>query len=132
MQIYLHSFSSFYSICFSSSEKKQPRGEKIQVIPLAYETRQTPFRVHILNHNLVLFNLQFILLASRGKTQPTTSTAFAAEVPSNKIKEQTVIMDELSNLKENQKGDRQQQDSKIVFFFFSDQTEMLSESRNVR
>lgn len=41
-------------------------------------------------------------------------------------------MDELSNLKENQKKDRQQQDSKIFFFFFSDQTEMLSESRNVR
>ncbi|CAO2600102.1 hypothetical protein LEMLEM_LOCUS10164 [Lemmus lemmus] len=38
-------------------------------------------------------------------------------------------MDALSNLKKNQKVDRQQQDSKI--FFFAAQTEMLSESRNM-
>ena len=46
---------------------------------------------------------------------------------STKIKEQKVVVDELSNLKKNRKVHRQQQNSNI--FFLADQTEMLFESK---
>lgn len=46
-----------------------------------------------------------------------------------KIKEQKVVVDELSNLKKNRKVYRQQQNSNI--FFLADRTEMLSESKNI-
>ncbi|XP_006210052.2 ASNSD1 upstream open reading frame protein [Vicugna pacos] len=48
---------------------------------------------------------------------------------SSKIKEQKVVVDELSNLKKNRKVYRQQQNSNI--FFLADRTEMLSESKNI-
>uniref|UniRef100_A0A8D1H437 ASNSD1 upstream reading frame n=1 Tax=Sus scrofa TaxID=9823 RepID=A0A8D1H437_PIG len=48
---------------------------------------------------------------------------------SRKIKEQKIIVDELSNLKKNRKVYRQQQNSNI--FFLADRTEMLSESKNI-
>ncbi|KAM6174700.1 ASDURF protein [Erethizon dorsatum] len=48
---------------------------------------------------------------------------------SGKIKEQKIVVDELSNLKKNRKVYRQQQNSNI--FFLADRTEMLSESKNV-
>ena len=47
---------------------------------------------------------------------------------STKIKEQKVVVDELSNLKKNRKVYRQQQNSNI--FFLADRTEMLSESKS--
>ncbi|XP_075392489.1 ASNSD1 upstream open reading frame protein-like [Tenrec ecaudatus] len=47
---------------------------------------------------------------------------------SNQIKEQKVVVDELSNLKKNRKVYKQQQNSNI--FFLADRTEMLSESKN--
>ena len=47
---------------------------------------------------------------------------------STKIKEQEVVVDELSNLK-NRKVYRQQQNSNI--FFLADRTEMLFESKNI-
>lgn len=47
----------------------------------------------------------------------------------NKIKEQKVVVDELSNLKKNRRVYRQQQNSNI--FFLADRTEMLSESKNI-
>ncbi|XP_030893024.1 ASNSD1 upstream open reading frame protein [Leptonychotes weddellii] len=48
---------------------------------------------------------------------------------SSKIKEQKIVVDELSNLKKNRKVYRQQQNSNI--FFLADRTEMLSESKNI-
>nr|XP_016853505.1 PREDICTED: asparagine synthetase domain-containing protein 1 isoform X2 [Anolis carolinensis] len=47
---------------------------------------------------------------------------------SRKIKEQKVIVDELSNLKKNRKVYRQQQNSNI--FFLADRTQTLSECKN--
>lgn len=47
----------------------------------------------------------------------------------NKIKEQKIVVDELSNLKKNRRVYRQQQNSNI--FFLADRTEMLSESKNI-
>lgn len=60
---------------------------------------------------------------------PTDSMAPHKEELSYKIKEQKVVVDELSNLKKNRKVYRQQQNSNI--FFLADRTEMLSESKNV-
>ena len=48
---------------------------------------------------------------------------------STKIKEQKVVVDELSNLKKNRKVYRQQQNSNI--FFLVDWSEMLFESKNI-
>uniref|UniRef100_A0A8C0NAE8 Uncharacterized protein n=2 Tax=Canis lupus familiaris TaxID=9615 RepID=A0A8C0NAE8_CANLF len=45
------------------------------------------------------------------------------------IKEQKIVVDELSNLKKNRKVYRQQQNSNI--FFLADRTEMLSENKNI-
>ncbi|CAM5147568.1 unnamed protein product [Eretmochelys imbricata] len=45
-----------------------------------------------------------------------------------KIKEQKVVVDELSNLKKNRKVYKQQPNSNI--FFLVDRTEMLSECKN--
>ncbi|XP_023416879.1 ASNSD1 upstream open reading frame protein [Cavia porcellus] len=57
------------------------------------------------------------------------SSAAHKEELSGKIKEQKIVVDELSNLKKNRKVYRQQQNSNI--FFLADRTEMLSESKNV-
>uniref|UniRef100_A0A8D0HFD2 Uncharacterized protein n=1 Tax=Sphenodon punctatus TaxID=8508 RepID=A0A8D0HFD2_SPHPU len=46
-----------------------------------------------------------------------------------KIKEQKVIVDELSNLKKNRKVYRQQPNSNI--FFLADRTQTLSECKNI-
>ncbi|XP_069851732.1 ASNSD1 upstream open reading frame protein [Dipodomys merriami] len=48
---------------------------------------------------------------------------------SSRIKEQKIVVDELSNLKKNRKVYRQQQNSNI--FFLADRTEMLSERKNI-
>ncbi|XP_047401008.1 ASNSD1 upstream open reading frame protein [Sciurus carolinensis] len=56
------------------------------------------------------------------------STAHKEDL-SSKIKEQKIVVDELSNLKKNRKVYRQQQNSNI--FFLADRTEMLSESKNI-
>ncbi|XP_042637695.1 ASNSD1 upstream open reading frame protein [Orycteropus afer afer] len=48
---------------------------------------------------------------------------------SSKIKEQKIVVDELSNLKKNRKVYKQQQNSNI--FFLADRTQMLSESKNI-
>lgn len=45
-----------------------------------------------------------------------------------KIKEQKVVLDELSNLKKNRKVYKQQPNSNI--FFLADRTQMLSECKN--
>ncbi|EPQ07819.1 hypothetical protein D623_10008797 [Myotis brandtii] len=45
------------------------------------------------------------------------------------IKEQKIVVDELSNLKKNRTVYRQQQNSNI--FFLADRTELLSESKNI-
>ncbi|XP_029420619.1 ASNSD1 upstream open reading frame protein [Nannospalax galili] len=55
------------------------------------------------------------------------STAHKDDLGS-KIKEQKIIVDELSNLKKSRKVYRQQQNSNI--FFLADRAEMLSESKN--
>uniref|UniRef100_A0A8C6DAU7 ASNSD1 upstream open reading frame n=1 Tax=Moschus moschiferus TaxID=68415 RepID=A0A8C6DAU7_MOSMO len=60
---------------------------------------------------------------------PAESSALHKEELSSKIKEQKVVVDELSNLKKNRKVYRQQQNSNI--FFLADRTEMLSESKNI-
>ncbi|XP_058405390.1 ASNSD1 upstream open reading frame protein [Diceros bicornis minor] len=60
---------------------------------------------------------------------PTDDSAPHKEDLSNKIKEQKIVVDELSNLKKNRKVYRQQQNSNI--FFLADRTEMLSESKNI-
>ena len=57
------------------------------------------------------------------KAQPCTRKS------STKIKEQKVVVDELSNLKKNRKVYRQQQNSNI--FFLVDWSEMLFESKNI-
>ncbi|XP_033612211.1 ASNSD1 upstream open reading frame protein [Fukomys damarensis] len=59
----------------------------------------------------------------------TDSSAVHKEELSLKIKEQKIIVDELSNLKKNRKVYSQQQNSNI--FFLADRTEMLSERKNV-
>ncbi|XP_077010529.1 ASDURF protein [Tamandua tetradactyla] len=64
----------------------------------------------------------------RARVVPDTSTPHKEEL-SCKIKEQKVIVDELSNLKKNRKVYKQQQNSNI--FFLVDRTEMLSESKNI-
>ena len=58
---------------------------------------------------------------------PHTSTAHAESL-SSKIKEQKIIVDELSNLKKNRKVYKQQQNSNI--FFLEDRTKIFSESKN--
>ncbi|KAI5281271.1 ASNSD1 upstream open reading frame protein isoform X1 [Manis pentadactyla] len=60
---------------------------------------------------------------------PTENSILHKEDLSSKIKEQKVVVDELSNLKKNRKVYRQQQNSNI--FFLADRTEMLSESKNI-
>ncbi|XP_032756960.1 ASNSD1 upstream open reading frame protein [Rattus rattus] len=59
---------------------------------------------------------------------PTRTSTAHAEALSSKIKEQKVIVDELSNLKKNRKVYKQQQNSNI--FFLEERTKMLSESKN--
>ncbi|XP_078184168.1 ASNSD1 upstream open reading frame protein-like isoform X1 [Callithrix jacchus] len=60
---------------------------------------------------------------------PTDNWTLHKEDLSSKIKEQKIVVDELSNLKKNRKVYRQQQNSNI--FFLADRTEMLSESKNI-
>uniref|UniRef100_A0A8C3WF09 ASNSD1 upstream open reading frame n=1 Tax=Catagonus wagneri TaxID=51154 RepID=A0A8C3WF09_9CETA len=60
---------------------------------------------------------------------PTDNSTPQKEDLSRKIKEQKIVVDELSNLKKNRKVYRQQQNSNI--FFLADRTEMLSESKNI-
>ncbi|XP_045687081.1 ASNSD1 upstream open reading frame protein [Phyllostomus hastatus] len=60
---------------------------------------------------------------------PTDGSTPHREDLSNKIKEQKIVVDELSNLKKNRKVYKQQQNSNI--FFLADRTEMLSESKNI-
>ncbi|XP_037066353.1 ASNSD1 upstream open reading frame protein [Peromyscus leucopus] len=57
-----------------------------------------------------------------------TSTAANTEALSSKIKEQKILVDELSNLKKNRKVYKQQPNSNI--FFIADRTKMFSESKN--
>uniref|UniRef100_A0A4X2LQN6 ASNSD1 upstream reading frame n=1 Tax=Vombatus ursinus TaxID=29139 RepID=A0A4X2LQN6_VOMUR len=63
-------------------------------------------------------------------TEPATSPKLPLnkEELNSKIKEQKVVVDELSNLKKNRKVYKQQPNSNI--FFLADRTEMLSESKN--
>lgn len=63
-----------------------------------------------------------------GLVSPDNSAPHKEDL-SYKIKEQKVVVDELSNLKKNRKVYRQQQNSNI--FFLADRTEMLSESKNI-
>ncbi|XP_037379590.1 ASNSD1 upstream open reading frame protein isoform X2 [Talpa occidentalis] len=60
---------------------------------------------------------------------PADNSPLLREDLSSKIKEQKIVVDELSNLKKNRKVYRQQQNSNI--FFLADRTEMLSESKNI-
>ncbi|XP_066137111.1 ASNSD1 upstream open reading frame protein [Saccopteryx bilineata] len=60
---------------------------------------------------------------------PSNISAPHKEDISSKIKEQKIVVDELSNLKKNRKVYKQQQNSNI--FFLADRTEMLSESKNI-
>ncbi|XP_057614602.1 ASNSD1 upstream open reading frame protein [Chionomys nivalis] len=59
---------------------------------------------------------------------PVPTATAHSEALGSKIKEQKIIVDELSNLKKNRKVYRQQQNSNI--FFLEDRTNMLSESKN--
>ncbi|KAM9663945.1 ASDURF protein [Trichechus inunguis] len=59
---------------------------------------------------------------------PSDNSTPHREDLSSKMKEQKIVVDELSNLKKNRKVYKQQQNSNI--FFLSDRTEMLSESKN--
>ncbi|XP_055472586.1 ASNSD1 upstream open reading frame protein [Psammomys obesus] len=59
---------------------------------------------------------------------PAHTSPAQAEALSSKIKEQKVVVDELSNLKKTRKVYKQQQNSNI--FFLADRTKMLSESKN--
>ncbi|XP_031213597.1 ASNSD1 upstream open reading frame protein-like, partial [Mastomys coucha] len=59
---------------------------------------------------------------------PTRSSTPHTEALGSKIKEQKIIVDELSNLKKNWRVYKQQQNSNI--FFPEDQTKMFSESTN--
>ncbi|XP_062944616.1 ASNSD1 upstream open reading frame protein [Cynocephalus volans] len=75
-------------------------------------------------------------MPSRGARQedstvlvPSDNSTPDKESLSSKIKEQKIVVDELSNLKKNRKVYRQQQNSNI--FFLADRTEMLSESKNI-
>lgn len=60
---------------------------------------------------------------------PADNAPLLKEDLNSKIKEQKIVVDELSNLKKNRKVYRQQQNSNI--FFLADRTEMLSESKNI-
>ncbi|KAM4836118.1 ASDURF protein [Thomomys bottae] len=60
---------------------------------------------------------------------PTDRSTPQKEDLSSRIKEQKIVVDELSNLKKNRKVYRQQQNSNI--FFLADRTEMLSERKNI-
>uniref|UniRef100_A0A8D2N9B8 Uncharacterized protein n=1 Tax=Zonotrichia albicollis TaxID=44394 RepID=A0A8D2N9B8_ZONAL len=67
---------------------------------------------------------------SRG-TSPRTTPSPGKQLPKSQqhwIKEQKVVVDELSNLKKNRKVYKQQPNSNI--FFLADRTEMLSQSKN--
>ncbi|XP_025704532.1 ASDURF protein [Callorhinus ursinus] len=75
-------------------------------------------------------------MPSRGSRPEDSAGLFSVDHPtlhkedlSSKIKEQKIVVDELSNLKKNRKVYRQQQNSNI--FFLADRTEMLSESKNI-
>ncbi|XP_052047747.1 ASNSD1 upstream open reading frame protein-like [Apodemus sylvaticus] len=59
---------------------------------------------------------------------PTHTSTARLEALSSKIKEQKIIVDDLSNLKKNRKVYKQQQHSNI--FFLGDQTKMFSKSKN--
>ncbi|XP_034353187.1 ASDURF protein [Arvicanthis niloticus] len=63
----------------------------------------------------------------RAAPGPTHTSTAHAEALSSKIKEQKIIVDELSNLKKNRKVYKQQQNSNI--FFLEDRTKMFSESK---
>ncbi|XP_023398554.1 ASNSD1 upstream open reading frame protein [Loxodonta africana] len=60
---------------------------------------------------------------------PSDNSTPHKEELNSKIKEQKIVVDELSNLKKNRKVYKQQQNSNI--FFLADRTEMLSESKNI-
>ncbi|CAD7685940.1 unnamed protein product [Nyctereutes procyonoides] len=64
-----------------------------------------------------------------GAPRPEEGAARGKDELGNRIKEQKIVVDELSNLKKNRKVYRQQQNSNI--FFLADRTEMLSESKNI-
>ncbi|XP_031223265.1 ASNSD1 upstream open reading frame protein [Mastomys coucha] len=64
----------------------------------------------------------------RAAPGPTHTSTPLAEALSSKIKEQKIIVDELSNLKKNRRVYKQQQNSNI--FFLEDRTKMFSESKN--
>ncbi|XP_027627370.1 ASNSD1 upstream open reading frame protein [Tupaia chinensis] len=60
---------------------------------------------------------------------PTDDSTPHREDLHSKIKEQKIVVDELSNLKKNRRVYKQQQNSNI--FFLADRAELLSESKNV-
>ncbi|XP_023363396.1 ASNSD1 upstream open reading frame protein [Otolemur garnettii] len=60
---------------------------------------------------------------------PTDNSTPQKEDLCSRIKEQKIVVDELSNLKKNRKVYKQQQNSNI--FFLADRTEMLSQSKNL-
>ncbi|XP_051009733.1 ASNSD1 upstream open reading frame protein [Acomys russatus] len=64
----------------------------------------------------------------RAASVPAHTSAAQTVALNNKIKEQKIIVDELSNLKKNRKVYKQQQNSNI--FFLADRTKMFSESKN--
>ncbi|XP_041593180.1 ASNSD1 upstream open reading frame protein [Vulpes lagopus] len=64
-----------------------------------------------------------------GAPRPEEGAAGGKDELGSRIKEQKIVVDELSNLKKNRKVYRQQQNSNI--FFLADRTEMLSESKNI-
>ncbi|XP_072669301.1 ASNSD1 upstream open reading frame protein [Canis lupus baileyi] len=64
-----------------------------------------------------------------GALRPEEGAARGKDELGSRIKEQKIVVDELSNLKKNRKVYRQQQNSNI--FFLADRTEMLSENKNI-
>ncbi|XP_059248980.1 ASNSD1 upstream open reading frame protein [Mustela nigripes] len=64
-----------------------------------------------------------------GGWRPEDGAGLRKDDLGSRIKEQKIVVDELSNLKKNRKVYRQQQNSNI--FFLADRTEMLSESKNI-
>lgn len=64
---------------------------------------------------------------SRREEEETAELGYKGEL-SRRIKEQKVVVDELSNLKKNRKVYRQQPNSNI--FFLVDRTEALSQCKN--
>lgn len=64
----------------------------------------------------------------RAAPVPAHTSAAHTEALSSKIKEQKILVDELSNLKKNRKVYKQQQNSNV--FFLADRTKMFSESKN--